>query len=342
MPKRKRPKPKRRPNPPDELPRVNNWLPRRQEATNLSTAFSHRCALGDEQLRRLLAHERSMVVDSFDSGIPFEAAVGEEISRLIPRRYKTTTGVLVDRDGFTSGQCDIVVFNDLWFTAVNAPALAEPPRLLIPIEGVYAVGEVKQRLTRRTLDDAMEKLVVCHRLHRPPTYANRLVENREADSCPHGLTNSLFSFVLAGETDPGGFQGLIERFFDINRKLRRLEVVRCLCVLGAGAVTWSFSDPLRDGEIRPALFMRDDLFHPIIPTYSRATTQPPLFSLMQILHLHLFKSVLAPEDIATVYGHVEPTAINIAIPREPDIALAPDQEWLERLQRPCNTHRPAD
>ena len=201
MPKRNPRKKKPRREASQALPNVDNWRPRRQEATNLPAAFSQRCALGEEQLTRLLAHERAMVVDNFDSGVPFEAAVREELSRLIPRRYTTTTAVLVDRDGFTSGKCDLVVFNGLWFTAVNAPTLAEPARLLIPVEGVYAVGEIKQRLSRRTLDGAMEKLTTCQRLYRPPTYANRLVENREPDSCTHGLTNPLFTFILAGGVD---------------------------------------------------------------------------------------------------------------------------------------------
>ena len=300
----------------------------------MSAAFSRRCTLGEENLKRQLAHERDMAVDNFDSGVPFEGAVREEIGRLIPQRYTTTSGVLVDRNGFSSGQCDIVIFNGLWFSAVNAPTQLLPARLLIPIEGVYAVGEVKQRLSRKTLDDGMEKLVMCQRLHRPPTFANRLVENRESDPCPHGLTNPLFTFLIAGGIGPSDFQSLIRRFYETNKKLKRLEVVRFLCVLGAGAVSWIFFDSLRNNEIRPALFMRDDLFHSIHPGFAPCEKRPPLFSLMQALQLHLFHSVLAPEDLATAYGTRGPHRIVVPAQKK-RFALPPDEEWLKRLRQPC-------
>jgi hypothetical protein len=227
-----------------------------------------------------------------------------------------------------------VVFNNLWFTPVNAPASTDASRVLIPIDGVYAVGEVKQRLTVKTLDAAMEKLVTSHRLERPRTFAERLAENRESSACRHGLTNPLFSFIIAGEADPSELQSLISRFVTINKQLKRLEVIRCLCVLGQGTVTWAFRDRRQMGEVRPALFMRDDLFHPIVPAFADSARMSPLFLLMQMLHLHLFHSVLAPEDIATAYGLAE--APPIGIPESPDVSLEPDKEWLDTLGEPCS------
>jgi hypothetical protein len=316
----------------DSLPEVATWLPRKQDTGTLSAAFSRRCALGEEHLLRQLAHEREMSMDSFDSGLSFEAAVREELGRLLPRRYTSTGGTLVDRRGFSAGQCDIVVFNSLWFSVVNAPTLIAPARLLIPVEGAYAVGEVKQSLHRNSLDEAMEKLVTCHRLHRPSTFANRLVENRESDGCTHGLTNPLFSFVIAGRADPADFQSLIGRFYDINKKLKRVEVVRFLCVLGAGAVGWAYVDPVHK-DIRHTLFMRADLFEPIFPAFCRADKKSPLFSLVQALQRHLYHSVLGPEDLATAYGAVEED--DYAGPTDHSIMLPPDPEWLERLSHPC-------
>lgn len=321
------------------VPDVAGWLPRKQDTGTLSSAFSRRCALGEEYLLRQLAHEREMSIDSFDSGLPFEAAVREEVGRLLPRRYTSAAGTLVDRRGFSAGQCDIIVFNSLWFSVVNAPTLTTPARLLIPVEAAYAVGEVKQSLNSKSLDDAMEKLVTCHRLHRPPTFANRLVENRESDGCTHGLTNPLFSFVFAGRADADDFQSLIGRFYDINKKLKRLEVVRFLCVLGAGAVGWAYVDPVHK-DIRHALFMKADLFEPVFPAFCRSDKKSPLFSLAQALQLHLYHSVLGPEDLATAYGAVEDD--DYALPSDHSIKLPPDPEWIGRLRQPCKDNHGED
>jgi hypothetical protein len=175
----------------------------------------------------------------------------------------------------------------------------------------------------------MEKLVVCHRLDRPWTNANRLVENYDLDGCFHGLKNPLYSAIVAISLKKGvDIDRLVERFFYINKTLKRHEVVRCLCVLGFGTVTWQFES--LDGDIRPAVFMRDDVFASIFPAYHKVPKTPSaLYAFLSDLLLHLYKSVLAAEDIAIAYGPKEFTAMR---PTSPEIALDPDDEWLEKLK----------
>ena len=193
-----------------------------------------------------------MNIDNFDSGQGVEDIIREGLTQLLPARYSLKAGVITDRGGKTGGDFDVVVFNEQWFQSVKAGATAQSRRVFLPIEGVYAVCEVKQTLDFRSLDQAMEKLVVCHRLRQPRTCANRIVENRESSSCVHGLSNPLYSAIIATDLREGiELKSLIDRFFDINRALKRLEVVRALCVLGRGAVTWGFRD--QHGEGRPAL-----------------------------------------------------------------------------------------
>jgi len=136
--------------------------------------------------------EQGMKVDNFDSGVGVEDIVRDELRRVLPKRYAVSAGVLVDRDGMTSGDCDCIIWNDLWFPQVKAGAADSSRRAYFPIEGVYAVGEIKQTLGYDTLEDAMRKLVVSHRLKRPRTCAKRIVENRESSSCRHGLSNPLY------------------------------------------------------------------------------------------------------------------------------------------------------
>lgn len=204
------------------LPDTRTWRPRDTSST-LATAFAAECKGAEERLLHALAHEKRLAVDSFDSGLPFESLVRREIMRLLPKRYSVTSGRLLDRNGMSAGNCDVVLFNDTWFSPIKSPAAEGLGHPYLPIEGVYAVGEVKQTLSSATLDDSMEKLVRCHRLDRPRTYAHRLVENRDGDACPHGLTNPLFSFIVAGAVHPTErFENLVDRFFDISKDLKRL------------------------------------------------------------------------------------------------------------------------
>jgi hypothetical protein len=263
--------------------------------------------------------ERFTSIDAFDSGPATEDIVRDSIRSILPSRYHVTSGTVVDASGLTAGDMDIVVFNSHWFPEVHAAATAGTKRKLLPFEGVYAVGEIKQTLSQKSLDDAMEKLVKCHRLERATSSRSRITENREVASSDHGISNPLYSFIL-GVNSGEDFQSLINRFFDINRSLKRLEVVRAMCVLGKGTVVWAFNE---NSENKPALFMKEDLFLPIFPAYFEAgNASPALYSFIENLFLHLYHSILAPEDVASRYG---PSARDVKVPKSLSQALPPDQ-----------------
>lgn len=316
------------------IPDTSLWKPRNASET-LSAILAKECAGAESKLQQALQHEKQFNLDNFESGVPFEELVRGEIQRLLPKRYSVTSGRVLDRLGQTAGYCDVVVFNDTWFSPVKPSATQSATGAHLPVEGVYAVGEVKQTLTLQNLDQAMEKLVKCHRLHRPRTYAHRIAENRESAACPHGLTKPLFSFILAGGIPPNEkIEQIADRFFEISKQLKRLEIIRLLCVLGEGGVAWAFSDPLRNGEVRPALFVDSDLFHPIFPIFSPASHRSAFLFLVQTLSQSLFHVVLGPEDLAFAYG----SDVNgIKVPTSKEIHLPVEDEWSDLLNQPCGS-----
>jgi hypothetical protein len=320
-------------NPPD-IPDTSAWIPRETAKETIQSSFLKRSAAIEKQILLRAELERGMNIDNFDSGMGVEDIVRDELRRVLPTRYSVSAGVLVDRYGMTSGDCDCIVFNDLWFPQVKAGVTESSRRAYYPVEGVYAVGEIKQTLGYESLDEAMRKLVISHRLARPPTHTERLVENRESTSCRHGLSNPLYSFIVATRLENGvTLEDLINRFYDICKQLKRLEIVRALCVLGHGTVIWGFHDH-EVHEVKPALFMLEDLYEPIVPCYAIATeVEPALFNLFGNLFLHLFHSVLAPEDFAVAYGSANKS---IKTPNSADVAIQPDPEWIESLRHLCD------
>lgn len=301
---------------PPALPDTSTWQPR-VAPNSLSAAFMKRCRAIEERIVLRSRHERELNIDNFDSGPGVEDVVREELSRLLPTRYTTKAGVLNDSRGHTGGDYDVVIFNADWVPEIKAGATPTSRRVHLPIEGVYAVGEVKQTLGYASLDEALEKLVVAHRLHRPPTSRTRIIENRELDSCRHGLTNPLYTFIIATRLEEGvSFDALVRRFAEINQGLRRLEVVRALCVLGVGTVSWVFRDD--EGKIQPTLLMGEDLQKVLQIGFEPGSDESCAFySLTRVLMLHLYHSVLAPEDVAAKYG-----------PSRNDIKVAQDEESL--------------
>jgi hypothetical protein len=320
-----------------DLPDTTRWQPRSDATDTLNSAFQTRCATAEKQILLRAQSERSMNVDAFDSGPGTEDIIRDELRQILPTRYAVKTGVINDLTGKTGGDFDVVIFNEMWFPAVKAGATPQSRRVHFPIDGVYAICEVKQSLNYATLDEAMEKLVTCHRLNRPRTYAYRTVENREGSPCSHGLTNPLYSAVIAtGLRDGTTFKELVDRYYDINKTLKRLEVVRALCVLGCGTVTWGWRKP--NGEVGPAPFMLEDLYEPIFPVlHEIPCVQSAFFVMISDLLLHLYHSVLAPEDLPAKYG---PSEIDVQIPKSPQIALPPDPEWIDSLKHKCSNSDP--
>jgi hypothetical protein len=320
--------------PNNQLPDTSSWIPRDVATETVGLAFRNRCRAIETDILRRVAEERSSSFDNFDSGLGVEDIFRSEVSQLLPTRYSVKRGTVVDRSSKTCGDCDFVVFNEFWFPLVKGPAATGSRRAFLPIEGAYAIGEVKQTLSPKTLDEAMRKLVIAHRLERPRTFAKRTVENRESGSCRHGLSNPLYSFVVATGLEEGvTFESLVQRFFDICSSLKRLDIVRGLCVLGHGTVTWGMRDSASKGAT-PAAFMMEDLYRPICPVFARATTDlPALYVLICDLSLHLFHSVLAPEDIHVAYG---PEDWKIVLPKTMETVIQPDPEWMESLSVICD------
>jgi Domain of unknown function (DUF6602) len=315
------------------LPDVSKWQPRKDTLADIEQSYRRRCEFVERRLRIRAAEERQANIDNFDSGVGVEEIFRDELEQLLPKRYQVTTGVVSDRHGYTAGHCDAVIFNELWFPAIKSGATPQSRRRHMPIEGVYGVIEVKQSLSIKTLDEAMEKLVTCHRLHRPPTPKDRITENRETGSCRHAISNPLYSCIFAVELEKrGDFQGLIKRFVEINRMLKRVEMIRALVVLGQGAAFWGYID---SGEFRPAKFSYEDLYGPIRPIYVPASgSNDTFYHFASDLSARIFDSVLGGEDIAAAYGYREQgEQIKAA---SVDWEIPPDEELLHFLNTPCD------
>jgi hypothetical protein len=317
---------------------TSKWVPRKAEKNEIGEAFQTRCS-GIEKLIIAKAElEQKMNLDNFDSGAGVEEIIRDELGNLLPKRYLVSKGVLSDRNGFTAGDVDVIIFNEQWFPYVKAGASGQSRRFFFPIEGVYAIGEIKQTLSLKTLEEAMQKLVVCHRLNRPKTNKGRIVENRTSSECIHGLTNPLYSFIIAVNLESNvSFEQIVDRFFDINKSLKRLEVIRSICVLQQGSVMWGFLDHDKN-EVRSALFMLEDIYEPIFPIMNMADKrESSLYHLLSNLMTHLYHSILGAEDVALAYGKYDN---NIMIPSSMQFSLAADEEWIELLKHPCKEDAP--
>jgi hypothetical protein len=83
-----------------------------------------------------------------------EAALRDLITRFIPKRYGIGTGVVIDRNGNTSRQCDIVIYDTFLYPSLFALTSIH----LFPVDIVYATIEVKTTLNSQSAKEARENI----------------------------------------------------------------------------------------------------------------------------------------------------------------------------------------
>lgn len=89
-----------------------------------------------------------------------ELALRELLTKFIPKRFGIGTGVVVDREGNISRQCDIIIYD----TQLYPSLLSMSSVHMFPVDLVYATIEIKTTLTAQTSKDALQNIASVRRL----------------------------------------------------------------------------------------------------------------------------------------------------------------------------------
>jgi hypothetical protein len=136
-----------------------------------------------------------------EQGRENEAAFARLLTSFAPQRLGVGTGLLIDSDGGSSRQQDIVLFERSDEPAV----LAQTNQLLYPVESVIACIEVKTRLTTSAIEDCAVKAASIRALNS---------KRQHADGARHPLF-----LVLAYSTEVS-HDATLERFRDTGEESR--------------------------------------------------------------------------------------------------------------------------
>ena len=166
-------------------------------------------------------------------GGAMEVPVREQLEQILPRGIAVGSGCVIDSDGNTSRQIDVILYErDICpvFCVNNTPETT-----YYPCEGVIAIGEIKSLLNSKELADSFAKIASVKRLRRYITTANpeslpdgtRVVDYRyygskvgpairtigsfDQDSDEY---SQIFGFVLCGKLNLNP-QTLLERFVEL-------------------------------------------------------------------------------------------------------------------------------
>jgi hypothetical protein len=282
-----------------DLPDTSSWLPRQNNVNALKNTFLQTCRSIEGRLIAESNIEKSFNIDNYDSGPGVEDLCRSQLQLLMPDRYTILSGIIIDQQGHTCGDCDVVVANRTWFPLVKYGAIESSRRVHIPVEAVYSVIEVKQTLTKDSLDDAMKKIVMYKRLFRKRSEYGRITENHNIESFdrPDNSLNYRFDSILAINCNRDYIDALIQRFFTINSTLNPSERINSLCILGAGYMCYVMR---KEKELNEHLYPEYDSDN-AIPFFLESTTDS-FYRLWINLHHHLSLTVLNLTGFKYAYG----------------------------------------
>ena len=113
-----------------------------------------------QQLRSEVDFINSLFEHQGVKGAGNESALRELITKFIPKRYGVGTGVVIDRHGKPSRQCDIVVYDTFLYPSLLSLTSVH----LFPVDLVYATIEVKTTINSKTAKEALENIASVKRL----------------------------------------------------------------------------------------------------------------------------------------------------------------------------------
>jgi hypothetical protein len=147
-----------------------------------------------------------------------ELFVKDLLRPVLSNEFLAGSGVVVDYTGRTSREADVVIFDKFHIPAV----LYNAEEGLFPIEGTYYYGEVKSKLTKNELSDAIEKF--------------RAV--RDFSSLPNaqgvGGIPSRFLFAWTSDLKGEGVEKELERYIETDELALIDPAASIICVVGKG------------------------------------------------------------------------------------------------------------
>ena len=197
-------------------------------------------------------------------GAAMEQPVRHQLEQILPRGIAVGSGFVIDSEGGTSRQTDVVLYEkDI------CPVLSinnTPETTYYPCEGVIAVGEVKSALDKNSLEDAFKKIASVKQLkryvvHNPipmPETGNLAAETRSYGTIqkPPILnmdydqqteeTAQILGIIIAGDlrTKEDTF---CETFLELARQAGEQQCPNMVVILNGGVLTWG---SITKGKVR--------------------------------------------------------------------------------------------
>jgi hypothetical protein len=209
-------------------------------------------------------NEAASVKHMGDRGDNREAVLREFLTEHLPNRFGVGKGEVVTRHGGHSHSADVVIFD-----ADYAPVLYAGNTLIIPVEAVYGIIEVKSRLSKAEFRDASQKIEAFKQL--APRDLS-IIQTR--DYMTMHRPSRPFGMVFAFDVADNSLNSLNENWDERNKEVHDVNFFENLVVvLGAGLLTFEMVD-LTAGQ-KHVLLDTDEFVNHMLTEQKRVRNSEP-------------------------------------------------------------------
>jgi len=196
--------------------------------------------MGKVDLKKMFALKQAQMESSFEANSVLQHSTDKGDAteeewlcwfRNFGRKYKAEKATIIDCDGNTSEQIDIVLYD-----AYYSPLIFENNgKKFIPAESVFAVFEVKQILNDEHISYAQNKIESVRKLKRVSGDVYTLDGRCTAGKKPYEIIGGLLTYK-SGWVD----KNIIKNFEKSLQGTKELNKINFICCLKAGAFSFEY------------------------------------------------------------------------------------------------------
>ncbi len=178
--------------------------------------------------------KRNELMHAGEYGMYKERVISRLLETSLPNKYGFASGFVVNNMYEETTQCDVIIYDKMETPFINSSSFQN---CFFPEESVLAIGEVKSKLTRKQLKEAVIKLTKNAEIRKKETKMITSFTNSGEEVL---LPKRIFTFLICDEVTgwDGTIKELLSEAYD-DKKIDSYYRVNCIIALKNGSVMYS-------------------------------------------------------------------------------------------------------
>jgi hypothetical protein len=168
-----------------------------------------------------------------EKGAEAEKVVRDFLNHHLPQRFRATSGIIIDKANSLSPQTDVIIYD-----ALTSPVYRySEDMLMLPLDTVAVVIEVKSRLNKQEIEDGYGKIAACKRLKKTP------VSGGDQQATGSDLKSVATYGVIFGFSSDTSLATLAQHAERLNRQYEPSAWPDLIVLLDSGTISYGVQFP---------------------------------------------------------------------------------------------------